>query len=107
MELLFAWLGGKGEHVVDEVEVFGELVPFGIHEETAEAVFGKKRDDLFDVFETLDERFGPSILRVGGRVFSYRREPSGDISEGNRGASHIRSRLERGNYRQYIPCCSF
>lgn len=65
MELLFARLGGKGEHVVDEVEVFGKLTPFGVHEETAEAVLGKKRDDLFNVFEALDESFSWKVLRGG------------------------------------------
>ena len=65
MELLFARLGVKGEHVVDEVEVFGELAPFGVHEETAEAVLGKKRDDLLNVFETLEESLGRKVLRVG------------------------------------------
>ena len=63
MELLFAWLGGKSEHIVDEIEVFGELAPFGVHEETAEAVLGKKRDDLFDVFEALDESLAWKVLR--------------------------------------------
>lgn len=65
MELLFSRLGGKGEHVVDEVEVFGELTPLGVHEETAEAVLGKKRDDLLNVFEALDENLAWKVLRVG------------------------------------------
>ena len=64
MELLFAWLGGKGEHIVDEIEVFGELAPFGVHEETAEAVLGEKRDDLFDVFEALYDSLAWKVLRV-------------------------------------------
>ena len=63
MELLVAGLGGKSEHIVDEIEVFGELAPFGVHEETAEAVLGKKRDYLFDVFEALDESLAWKVLR--------------------------------------------
>ena len=61
VELLLAGLSGEGEHVVDEVEVGGQLAPLVLHEEAAEAVFGEKRDDLLDVFEALDGRLDRSI----------------------------------------------